>query len=103
MPLYSSCPYTTADLPTALHLLVAYRASEPARRVGWVDYVGTLATQQRKGLGRALLAGLRQLHTLGADTALLITMEANAGAQSVYTALGFAIAEHDLAFVRVVG
>ncbi|MEO7003043.1 MAG: GNAT family N-acetyltransferase [Ktedonobacterales bacterium] len=79
-------------------------AAYPARCVSWVDYVGTAEAQQRKGLGRALLlVGLQRLHALGSDTALLITMEANAGAQSVYTALGFTILEHDVSYSRELG
>ena len=59
------------------------------RRDGWVDLVGTRPELRGRGLGRAaLLAGLRQLRTQGANRALLGTQSTNS-AQRLYTSVGF--------------
>ena len=78
---YCECSYTRAEWERG------------APRIAWVDYIGTAEAHQRRGLGRAvLLAGLRQMRTWGAETAMLVTMASNTTAQSLYTAAGFHIA-----------
>jgi len=60
------------------------------QRIGWIDYVETEPDQQKKGLGRAiLLAGLLELQKLGADIAMLITINTNFPAVSLYHKTGF--------------
>lgn len=72
-------------------------------RGGWIEYVGTREDHQRRGLGAALtLAGLWQLREWGAQTARLVTMDANEGAQRVYTRLGFRIAAREDVYTRLV-
>jgi mycothiol synthase len=73
------------------------------RRTGWVEYVGTLQAHRRRGLGRAvLIAGLLWLRERGAQTALLVTMERNTPARSLYNALGFGLVERYLVYTREV-
>jgi mycothiol synthase len=73
------------------------------QRTGWVEYVGTLETHRRRGLGSAvLIAGLRWLREQGAQTAILVTMEGNSPARSLYDALGFRLVERDLIYGREV-
>jgi ribosomal protein S18 acetylase RimI-like enzyme len=61
-----------------------------SQRIGWIDYVETKPEQQKKGLGRAILtAGLLQLQELGADTAMLITVNTNIPAVNLYDKTGF--------------
>lgn len=60
------------------------------QRIGWIDYVETRPEQQRKGLGQAALsAGLLQLQRWGAETALLITIDTNLPAVTLYNRSGF--------------
>ena len=60
------------------------------QRIGWIDYVETKPGQQKKGLGQAILAaGLLQLQELGADIAMLITVNTNIPAVSLYNRTGF--------------
>jgi mycothiol synthase len=64
------------------------------QRIGWIDYIETKPDQQKKGLGRAVLtAGLLQLQEFGADTAMLITINTNTPAVTLYDKTGFEIAE----------
>jgi ribosomal protein S18 acetylase RimI-like enzyme len=64
------------------------------QRIGWIDYVETKSEEQRKGLGWAILtAGLLQLQEMGADTAMLITINTNLCAVSLYDKTGFHRAE----------
>jgi mycothiol synthase len=77
--------------------------AQTGRRIGWVEYIGTLETYRRRGLGRAvLIAGLLWLREQGAQTALLVTMERNTPARNVYDALGFGLVERDLVYIREV-
>jgi ribosomal protein S18 acetylase RimI-like enzyme len=60
------------------------------RRRGWIEYSGVQPQNQWQGLGRAaLLAGLRQLQAVGAETALLGTYTANKTAVNLYETMGF--------------
>jgi mycothiol synthase len=60
------------------------------QRIGWIDYVETKPEQQKKGLGRAILAaGLLELQKLGADTAMLVTINTNVPAVNLYDKTGF--------------
>lgn len=60
------------------------------QRIGWIDYVETKPEQQKKGFGRAILmAGLLQLKELGADIALLVTINTNTPAVALYNKTGF--------------
>lgn len=62
------------------------------QRIGWIDYVETKQEQQQKGFGRAILtAGLLHLKELGADRAMLITINANTPAVALYNKTGFEI------------
>ena len=68
------------------------RAEWPSghERIGWIDYIGTRAEQQRQGLGKAiLLAGLARLREWGADTAMLVTINTNTSAIHLYAKTGF--------------
>jgi mycothiol synthase len=61
-----------------------------SQRIGWIDYVETKPEQQKKGLGRAILtAGLLQLQELGADIAMLVTINTNTPAVTLYNKTGF--------------
>jgi mycothiol synthase len=63
---------------------------QSGRRRGWIEYIGVRPEKRRQGLGRAaLLAGLRQLQTAGAETALLGTNTANKSAVNLYETTGF--------------
>jgi len=65
-----------------------------SQRIGWIDFVGTNPEHKNKGLGRAaLLAGLARLKEWGADNAILITMNTNIPAASLYHKTGFEILE----------
>jgi len=60
------------------------------QRVGWIDYVETKSDEQKKGLGQAILTtGLLHLQKLGADTAMLITINSNSPAVALYNKTGF--------------
>ena len=60
------------------------------QRIGWIDYVETVAEQQGKGLGQAILIeGLRQLKAWGAEVAMLVTMRGNVQAMGLYRKTGF--------------
>lgn len=60
------------------------------QRIGWIDYVETKPEQQKKGFGRAILsAGLLQLKELGADIAMLVTINTNTPAVALYNKTGF--------------
>ena len=64
------------------------------QRIGWIDYVETKSEQQKNGLGRAVLtAGLVQLKELGADIAMLVTINTNTPAVALYNKTGFEIVE----------
>ncbi len=55
------------------------------QKIGWIDYVETKPEQQQKGFGRAILtAGLIQLKEIGADNALLVTINTNTPAVTLY-------------------
>jgi ribosomal protein S18 acetylase RimI-like enzyme len=59
-------------------------------KIGWIDYVETLATYRGKGLGQAVLwAGLRRLQEWGAETARLVTISSNVSANRLYEKTGF--------------
>jgi ribosomal protein S18 acetylase RimI-like enzyme len=59
-------------------------------RIGWIDYIETKPDHQKKGFGQAiLLAGLHQLQELGADTAMLVTINTNTPAIRLYKKTGF--------------
>jgi ribosomal protein S18 acetylase RimI-like enzyme len=59
-------------------------------RIGWIDYVETKPGQQRQGFGRvALIAGLAQLQEWGTETAMLVTINTNIAAVSLYDGVGF--------------
>ena len=60
------------------------------QRIGWIDYVETKPEQQKKGLGQAILtAGLLHLQELGADIAMLVTINTNIPAVNLYNKTGF--------------
>ncbi|HKI55449.1 MAG TPA: GNAT family N-acetyltransferase [Anaerolineales bacterium] len=60
------------------------------QRIGWIDYVETKPEQQKKGFGRAILtAALSQLKAFGADIAMLITINTNTSAVTLYNKTGF--------------
>lgn len=60
------------------------------QRIGWIDYIQTKPEQQQKGFGRSILvAGLLQLKELGADTAILVTINTNTPAVALYNKTGF--------------
>lgn len=60
------------------------------QRIGWIDYVETKPEQQKKGLGQGILtAGLLQLQELGADIAMLVTINTNIPAVNLYNKTGF--------------
>lgn len=60
------------------------------QRIGWIDYVETRPERQKKGLGRAALsAGLLKLRELGAETAMLVTINTNIPAVALYNRTGF--------------
>ena len=62
------------------------------QRIGWIDYVETKPEQQKKGFGRAILtAGLLHLKELGADLAILVTINTNISALNLYNKTGFEI------------
>ncbi len=64
------------------------------QRIGWIDYVGTRSELQGQGLGRAVLqAGLTRLQQWGAEEAMLVTINTNTPAISLYTRSGFACVE----------
>ncbi len=59
-------------------------------RIGWIDYIETKPDHQKKGFGQAiLLAGLHQLQELGADAAMLVTINKNTPAINLYKKTGF--------------
>ena len=60
------------------------------QRIGWIDYVETKPEQQQKGFGRAILtAGLLHLKELGANIAMLVTINTNTPAVTLYNKTGF--------------
>ena len=60
------------------------------QKIGWIDYVETKPEQQQKGFGRAILtAGVLQLKEIGADNALLVTINTNTPAVALYNKTGF--------------
>jgi len=64
------------------------------QKIGWIDYVETKSDEQKKGLGRTILiAGLLHLKKMGADTAMLITINSNSPAMSLYNKTGFSRVE----------
>jgi len=67
---------------------------QTSQRIGWIEFVETNPEYKNKGLGlTALLAGLSRLRQWGADTAILITMNTNIPAASLYHKTGFEILE----------
>jgi mycothiol synthase len=65
-----------------------------SQRIGWIEFVGTRPEHKNKGLGRAaLLAGLARLKEWGANTAILVTVNTNTPAISLYHKTGFEILE----------
>lgn len=59
-------------------------------KIGWIDYIETTPEQQKKGSGKAiLLAGLFHLQKLGAEIAMLVTINTNIPAVSLYNKTGF--------------
>jgi mycothiol synthase len=65
-------------------------SAQSGRRRGWIEYLGVRPENRRQALGRAaLLAGLRQLQTAGAETALLGTNSANESAVNLYETTDF--------------
>jgi len=66
------------------------------QRIGWIDYVETKPEQQKKGLGQAILvAGLLELQKLGAEKAILVTINSNTPAVNLYNKTGFERVEMD--------
>jgi len=64
------------------------------QQIGWIDYVETKSDEQKKGLGQAILtAGLLHLQKLGADTAMLVTINSNSPAVGLYNKTGFSRVE----------
>jgi ribosomal protein S18 acetylase RimI-like enzyme len=60
------------------------------QQIGWIDYIETRPEHQKQGLGRvATMAGLTQLQEWGADTAMLVTVNTNLPAVSLYNKTGF--------------
>jgi len=60
------------------------------QRIGWIDYVETKPEQQQKGFGQAILtAGLVHLKEIGADNAMLVTINTNTPAVALYKKTGF--------------
>lgn len=60
------------------------------QQIGWIDYVETKSNEQKKGLGQAVLnTGLLHLQKLGANTAMLITINSNTPAVGLYHKTGF--------------
>ena len=60
------------------------------QRIGWIDYVETKPEQQKKGFGQAILvAGLLELQKLGAEKAMLVTINSNTPAVNLYNKTGF--------------
>jgi ribosomal protein S18 acetylase RimI-like enzyme len=60
------------------------------QQIGWIDYVETKSDEQKKGLGQAILTtGLLHLQKMGADTAMLITINSNSPAVALYNKTGF--------------
>lgn len=60
------------------------------QRIGWIDYIETQPEQQKKGFGWAILvAGLLQLQELGADIAMLVTININVSAVALYNKAEF--------------
>lgn len=61
-----------------------------SQRIGWIDYIETKPDQQQKGFGRAILmAGLLHLKEIGADHAMLVTVNTNTPAVTLYNKTGF--------------
>ncbi|MFO7682695.1 MAG: GNAT family N-acetyltransferase [Chloroflexota bacterium] len=59
-------------------------------RIGWIDYIGTRSENRQKGLGHAvLLASLHRLHDMGAEIAMLVTVNTNYPAIKLYAKTGF--------------
>jgi ribosomal protein S18 acetylase RimI-like enzyme len=59
-------------------------------RIGWIDYIETLADYQRQGIGQALALGaLRTLKDWNAKTAMLVTITTNSAATGLYRKMGF--------------
>jgi mycothiol synthase len=61
-----------------------------SQRIGWIDYIETKPDQQQKGFGRAILmTGLLHLKEIGADHAMLVTVNTNTPAVTLYNKTGF--------------
>lgn len=60
------------------------------QRIGWIDYIETKPEHQQKGFGWAILmAGLLHLKEIGADHAMLVTVNTNTPAVTLYNKTGF--------------
>ena len=60
------------------------------QRIGWIDYIETRPEYQKQGLAWAILfTALAQLRTWGVDTAMLVTINTNLPAVSLYEKTGF--------------
>jgi len=63
---------------------------DSGQRIGWIDYIETRAEYQGQGLGQAVMwAGLNHLKELGAETAMLVTINSNTAANRLYARTGF--------------
>ena len=59
-------------------------------KIGWINYVGTIPEEQRKGLGKAVLsASLNRLQNWGTEMVQLVTINTNSPAIKLYYATGF--------------
>ena len=86
---------STGELVAYCECSVCYAEWERThQRVGWIDYVETRSAEQKKGLGQAILtSGLLHLQALGAETAMLITINSNSPAVGLYQKTGFSRVE----------
>jgi ribosomal protein S18 acetylase RimI-like enzyme len=63
---------------------------DSGQRIGWIDYIETRPEYQGQGLGQAVMwAGLGRLQELGAETAMLVTVNTNTAANRLYARTGF--------------
>jgi ribosomal protein S18 acetylase RimI-like enzyme len=63
---------------------------DSGQRIGWIDYIETRPEYQGQGLGQAVMwAGLGHLQELGAETAMLVTVNTNTAANRLYARTGF--------------
>ena len=75
---------------------------DSANKLGVFEPVGCHSEHRRRGLASAVMTeGLRRLYDLGAHTAQVTTGCSNAGAGSLYEALGFRVVDENWAYDRV--